>query len=194
MSGILNLQKNDILNLTKKDPSLDNIELGAGWDVVKKGFFSFGQKDFDLDLVALLLDSNDRLISKESLIYYGNMKQQGITLHGDNRTGAGDGDDEKISVSLSSLSLSCNKVVFAVTIYEAMSRKQSFSQVKNAYIRLTDKAQGGKEICRFNLSESDDDKTSLIFAELYRENGSWQFKAIGDLVSLDIKGLVQKFI
>lgn len=194
MSGILNLQKNDILNLTKKDPSLDNIQLGAGWDVAKKGFFSFGQKDFDLDLVALLLDSNSRLISKDNLIYYGNMKQQGITLHGDNRTGAGEGDDEKISVSLSRLSPSCSKVVFAITIYDAISRKQSFNQVKNAYIRLINEDERGKEICRFNLSEGDDNKTSLIFAELYRENGSWQFKAIGDLVSLDIKGLVQKFI
>ena len=122
------------------------------------------------------------------------MKQQGITLHGDNRTGAGEGDDEKISVSLSKLSPSCSKVVFAITIYDAISRKQSFNQVKNAYIRLINEDERGKEICRFNLSEGDDNKTSLIFAELYRENGSWQFKAIGDLVSLDIKGLVQKFI
>ena len=43
--SILNLQKNDILDLTKKDPSLNNIVLATGWDVVKRGFFSFGQAD-----------------------------------------------------------------------------------------------------------------------------------------------------
>ncbi|MGL5574842.1 MAG: TerD family protein [Sarcina sp.] len=194
MSGILNLQKNDILDLTKKDPSLDNIQLGAGWDVAKKGFFGFGQKDFDLDLVALLLDAQGKLVSKESLIYYGNMRQQGIMLHGDNRTGVGDGDDEIISVSLNTLPKTCNKVIFAITIYDAMNRKQSFNQVKNAYIRLLDEDKGKKEICRFDLSTSDGDNTSLIFAELYRENKSWQFKAVGELVNLDIQGLVKKFI
>ncbi|MGL5066433.1 MAG: TerD family protein [Sarcina sp.] len=194
MSGILNLQKNDILDLTKKDLSLDRIELGAGWDVAKKGFFGFGQKDFDLDLVAVLLDSSGKLIAKDNLIYYGNMRQKGIMLHGDNRTGAGDGDDEKISVSLSNLDSNCSKVIFAVTIYDGNKRNQNFSQVKNAYIRLLDEDKGKKEICRFNLSSSTEEKITLIFAELYREGLNWQFKAVGDLVNLDMKGLAQKFI
>lgn len=54
MTTLLNLQKNDILDLSKKDPSLKNILLGGGWDVAKKGFFGFGA-DYDLDLIALLL-------------------------------------------------------------------------------------------------------------------------------------------
>ena len=68
--SILNLQKNDILDLTKKDPSLNNIVLATGWDVVKRGFFSFGQADYDLDLSALLLDENYRLIGNEGIIYH----------------------------------------------------------------------------------------------------------------------------
>ncbi|WP_297522030.1 TerD family protein [uncultured Clostridium sp.] len=194
MSGILNLQKNDILDLTKRDPSLDRIELGAGWDVAKKGFFGFGQKDFDLDLIAILLDSSNKLISKDSLIYYSNMRQKGIILHGDNRTGAGDGDDETISVSLNNLDANCHKVVFAVTIYDGIGRKQNFDQVKNAYIRLLDEDKGKNEICRFNLSSSAGEKTTLVFAELYREGSNWQFKAVGELLDTDIKGLTQKFI
>ena len=95
---LLNLQKNDILDLTKKDPSLKNVILAAGWDVAKKGFFGLG-KDYDLDLVALLLDENGKLIAKDGMIYFGNKRSNGIFLHGDNLTGHGDGDDEKISVS-----------------------------------------------------------------------------------------------
>ena len=31
----LNLKKNDVLNLTKKNPGLKKVILGAGWDVAK---------------------------------------------------------------------------------------------------------------------------------------------------------------
>lgn len=85
----LNLQKNQILDLTKKDPSLKNVILAAGWDVAKKGFFGLG-KDFDLDLVALLLDESGKLIAKDGMVYFGNKRNNGIFLHGDNLTGHGD--------------------------------------------------------------------------------------------------------
>ena len=34
----LNLQKNQILDLTKKNPGLEKVVLGAGWDIAKNGY------------------------------------------------------------------------------------------------------------------------------------------------------------
>lgn len=192
MAGILNLQKNDVLDLTKKDPSLNNILLGGGWDVVKKGFFSM-KADLDLDLVAILLGENGKVMNNKSLIYFGNQKSEGIYLHGDNRTGAGDGDDEKISISLSSLPKACHKVIFAINIYGADTRKQSFSSVKNAYVRLVNEDKGNAEICRYNLSENGGDNTAIIFAELTKVNGDWQFKAVGQLLKASVQSLVDMY-
>ena len=191
MVDVLNLKKNDILDLSKSNPGLKNVMLGAGWDVVKKGFFSLGA-DYDLDLIAILLDSNDKLISK-GVIYFGNQKGKGIYLHGDNRTGAGDGDDEKISVDLENLPVNCNKVIFALNIYDAVARKQSFKNVKNAYVRLLNEDNGGKEICRYNLSEDGGDNTALLFAELERNNGNWQFKAKGELLHATVTSLANMY-
>ena len=42
MVGVLNLKKNDVLDLTKTEPGLKNVMLAAGWDVAKKGFFKLG--------------------------------------------------------------------------------------------------------------------------------------------------------
>ena len=186
MTTLLNLQKNDILDLSKKDPSLKNILLGGGWDVAKKGFFGFGA-DYDLDLIALLLGEDGKLIkSSKSVIYYNDMVGQGIKLHGDNRTGEGEGDDEKISISLDKLPIECKKVVFAVTIYDAVRRRQSFSKVKN-------EDKGNEEICRYNLTEDGGNNTGIIFAELFKENGNWQFKAIGKLLDATVSTLSQMY-
>ena len=193
MTTLLNLQKNDILDLSKKDPSLKNILLGGGWDVAKKGFFGFGA-DYDLDLIALLLGEDGKLIkSSKSVIYYNDMVGQGIKLHGDNRTGEGEGDDEKISISLDKLPIECKKVVFAVTIYYAVRRRQSFSKVKNAYVRLVNEDKGNEEICRYNLTEDGGNNTGIIFAELFKENGNWQFKAIGKLLDATVSTLSQMY-
>ena len=193
MTTLLNLQKNDILDLSKKDPSLKNILLGGGWDVAKKGFFGFGS-DYDLDLIALLLGEDGKLIkSSKSVIYYNDMVGQGIKLHGDNRTGEGEGDDEKISISLDKLPIDCKKVVFAVTIYDAVTRRQSFSKVKNAYVRLVNEDKGNEEICRYNLTEDGGNNTGIIFAELFKENGNWQFKAIGKLLDATVSTLSQMY-
>ena len=193
MTTLLNLQKNDILDLSKKYPSLKNILLGGGWDVAKKGFFGFGA-DYDLDLIALLLGEDGKLIkSSKSVIYYNDMVGQGIKLHGDNRTGEGEGDDEKISISLDKLPIECKKVVFAVTIYDAVRRRQSFSKVKNAYVRLVNEDKGNEEICRYNLTEDGGNNTGIIFAELFKENGNWQFKAIGKLLDATVSTLSQMY-
>ena len=64
MTGILNLKKNDILDLRKAEPGLKHVVLAAGWDVAKKGFFKLGA-DYDLDLIAILLNENDKLINRK---------------------------------------------------------------------------------------------------------------------------------
>lgn len=192
MSGVLNLQKNDVLDLTKKDPALNNIMLGAGWDVVKKGFFSFAA-DYDLDLVALLLDENGVIRNNHDVIYFGNLKGYGIKLHGDNLTGEGEGDDEKISITLSELPSYCKKIIFSVVIYEAEKRNQNFSKIKNAYVRLINEDKGNMEICRYNLSEDGGNNTAIIFAELIKVNNEWQFKASGQLLRASVSSLVSMY-
>ena len=189
MSGVLNLQKNDILDLTKKDATLNRLMLGAGWDVAKKkGFFSRGA-NYDLDLVAILLNENEKLISGKSVVYFGNKEVNGMFLHGDNLTGAGDGDDEKISIDLKKLPSQCKKILFAVTIYNAESKKQSFKEVQNAYVRLLNEDKGNEEICRYNLTENGGDNTAIIFAELINSNDDWQFKATGKLLNASVSSL-----
>lgn len=181
----LNLRKNDVLDLTKKNPGLQQVILGAGWDVANTG------QDFDLDIAAFLLDSNNRVSRvPEDVIFFNNMKGQGIMLEGDNRTGAGDGDDERIQIDLSQIRSDISKIVFIVTIHEAQSKRQTFGMVENSYVRLLDAKNNEKEVCRFNLRENGSTSTSVIFAEMYREGYDWQFKAIGEGKIADLNGIL----
>ena len=181
---ILNLQKNEILDLTKRNPGLKKVTLGAGWDI------SNGGLDFDIDIAAFLLDANNKFNTVSNVIFFNNKQGQGIALSGDNRTGAGEGDDETILIDLENINPSIQKIVFVVTIHEAQSRRQTFGMVNNSYVRLLDTQNNDRELCRFNLKADGSTATSVLFAELYRDMGEWQFKAVGEGKIADLNGVL----
>lgn len=182
--GILNLNKNDVLDLTKRNPGLKKVMLGAGWDTSNSG------SDFDLDIAAFLLDANNKFNTVSNVIFFNNKAGRGITLGGDNRTGAGEGDDETINIELDNIDPSIVKIVFVVAIHEAMAKRQTFGMINNSYVRLVNLEQNGKELCRFNLKENGSTATSVIFAELYRNGAEWQFKAVGEGKIADLNGVL----
>ena len=183
-AGILNLNKNDILDLTKRNPGLKKVSLGAGWDIANNGL------DYDLDIAAFLLDSNNKFNTVSNIIFFNNKESQGISLAGDNRTGAGEGDDEVININLEEINPNIAKIVFVVTIHEAQAKRQTYGMVENSYVRLVDLENNKREICRFNLKENGSTATSVIFAELNRKGSEWQFKAIGEGKIADLNGVL----
>ncbi len=192
----VNLQKGQKIDLTKGNAGLKKVVVGLGWDeAAKKGGFFSRTQDIDCDAVALVLTS-DKLADKGDVVFYNNLRHKSsCVIHkGDNLTGGGDGDDEQIIVSLSDLPEQYTKVVFAVTIYQAYDRKQHFGMIKNAFIRIVN-ADNNQELCRFNLTDNYDQKTCMIFGELYRRNGEWKFNSVGDGTNDDgVSQLIKRFI
>lgn len=171
----INLQKGQNVSLSQESPGINMIHAGLGWDTQ-----SFSGADFDLDVMLFLTDASGKVVSDSHFIFYNNLKSpDGAVEHtGDNRTGAGEGDDEVILVNLGQIDSGVEKVVFTASIHEAESRRQNFGQVQNAYIRIVDRSNNN-EIIRYDLSEDFSVETSVVVAELYRRQGEWKFKAIG---------------
>ena len=171
----VSLVKGGNVSLSKEAPGLESVTVGLGWDVRATDGAAF-----DLDASCFLLNADGKVRSDADFIFYNNKTSAcGSVQHqGDNLTGVGDGDDEKISVQLTAVPADVVKVAFAVTIHEAEQRKQNFGMVSNAFIRVVN-ARDDKELARFDLSEDASTNTSLIFGELYRHNDEWKFRAVG---------------
>ena len=171
----ITLAKGGNLSLSKEDPNLTKAVLGLGWDVR-----STDGQDFDLDASAFLLNAAGKVRADSDFIFYNQMKStDGSVEHtGDNRTGEGEGDDEQIKIDLSRVPAEVQTVSFTVTIHDAEARRQSFGQVRNAFIRLVNE-QSNNEIVRFDLGEDFSTETAVIFAEIYRNNNEWKFRAVG---------------
>lgn len=173
----VNLSKGQKISLEKEaGATLSKVTMGLGWDSIKRGgFLGFGAKSeaVDLDASCLLFDEAGTMID---CVWFRQLRSRdGSILHtGDNRTGAGEGDDEQIIVDLSQVPASAKSLVFTVNSFTG----QNFSQVENAYCRLLNAADG-REVARFNLSVQGS-HTAQIMAKVYRHNGEWKMHAIGE--------------
>ena len=171
----ISLQKGGNVNLSKEAPNLKKIIVGLGWDPR-----STDGATFDLDGSAFLLKSDGKVRGDSDFIFYNNLKStDGSVVHtGDNTTGEGEGDDERIEIDLSRVPAEIDRISITVTIHDADARRQNFGMVSKAFIRCLN-AEGEKEIARYDLSEDSSTETAMIFGEIYRYNGEWKFKAIG---------------
>ncbi|VCX11165.1 General stress protein 16U [Klebsiella pneumoniae] len=171
----VSLVKGGNVSLTKEAPSMNVALVGLGWDArVTDG------QAFDLDASVFLVGENGKVLSDSHFVFYNNTTSpDGAVQHqGDNRTGEGDGDDEQVKIDLTKVAADVKKLVFAVTIHEADSRKQNFGMVSNSFMRVVNN-DNGSEIARFDLSEDASTETAMIFGELYRHGAEWKFKAVG---------------
>ena len=176
----VNLSKGQKISLDKEaGGALSKVTMGLGWDAIKtKGLFGFGSKTetVDLDASCVMFDEANNPVD---IVWFRQLKSKdGSIVHtGDNRTGAGDGDDEQIIVDLSNVPGNVKSLVFTVNSFTG----QSFAQVQNAYCRLINAADG-KEVARFNLSVQGS-HSAQIMAKLYRHGGEWKMHAIGENAS-----------
>lgn len=172
----VNLRKGQKVDLTKSNPGLTRITVGLGWDINRYD----GGYDFDLDASAFMLGASGKVTNDGDFVFYGNGTHASgsVVYGGDNRTGAGEGDDETIAVDLSKIPANIEKIDFTVTIYDGAERRQNFGQVNNAYVRIVDDATGA-ELIRYDLEEDFSIETALVVGSIYRHGGEWKFNAIG---------------
>lgn len=187
MAEVINLRKGD-----KVAVGFTNITVGLGWEP-NEGTGA----EFDLDVSAIMIDSNRKIPSKDYFVFFNNLKSpDNALMHtGDDPDGtSSDGDDdESIIVDLTKLNPSIQEILFVVTINDAIQNKQNFGQVRDSYIRLVDNSNG-KEVMKYELGEDFSIETGIEFGRLYRRNNEWKFDASGIGYKEDLKFFIDKYL
>lgn len=181
------LAKGGNVSLSKAAPSMTHAVIALGWDAR-----ATDGVDFDLDASVFMLGDNGKVLSEEDFIFYRNLesKCKSIIHKGDNITGKGEG--EKIFIDFNKIPQHITKLAFTVTIHDAIARSQNFGMVSNAYIRIVDQ-NNNIEVLRFDLTEDASTETAMVFAEIYRYNNEWKFKAVGQGYSGGLKALCAQY-
>lgn len=177
----INLEKGQRQNI-----AAPKFTVGLGWDTNA----SNTGESFDLDVSIFILGSNAKLVNDNHFVFYNNLKSpDGSVEHtGDNLTGDGDGDDEKIIIDLSKTAADVAEICFVVTIHHADTKRQNFGQIRNSFIRIVD--VNNTELVKYELDEDFSIETAVEFGRLYKRNDEWKFEAVG----AGMKGGLQDFL
>jgi len=168
--------------------SLEHIRVGAGWDIAESG------SNMDVDASVLVRSSRD---NTGELVYFGHKEHSsGCVIHmGDNLVGGKfEGNDdatdsENIDVYLRKVPSNCDRLYFLLNIFDCTNRSQTFRDVRNMYIRLTN-GKTNQVLVEYNARNIAGSDTGMIIGAAYRRSGNWVFKAIGKTYRVsDIQGL-----
>lgn len=152
------------------------IKAGFGWKV----------KDSrcDVDVSAFLLGADEKVSSDERFVFYGNPQSPDRSII----YNLSDTVYEKsFDIDLCKISGDVRKIVFVVTIDEALQKGLNFGMMDDVYMKLTDRS--GNELLSFCLSDYYDNVTSMMIGEIYKNKEQWKFSAIGNGIARDLEGL-----
>lgn len=187
--NMVRVKKGEEINITRLDPTIREVTVGVGWDLKR-----FEGDPVDVDASVFLLDKNDRTREDEDFVFYNNMSgREGAVRHmGDSRTGAGDGDDEKIVIDLMALPFEIVKIAFSLSIYDLDMNSNNFTMVKNVYFRIVNN-ETTHETFRFELDEGLGNTTCLLIGSLERIGSDWVYKAIGEPIQGGLTRLATEY-
>ncbi|MGW1178917.1 TerD family protein [Kitasatospora sp. NPDC002543] len=176
------LTKGGNVSLGKQAPGLRVVRVGLGWTA---------GAGYDLDASALLCGADGKVASDQNFVFFNNLRSPDGSVRHQGAAGGG-ADREQIEVRLAEVPAGVEKVVFAVAIYDAAQRRQSFGQVHGAHIRVTD-PDGGAEVARYDIAPEGGGETAMVFGELYRHGADWKFRAVGQGYAAGLAGIASDF-
>lgn len=174
------VQKGQKLALFPTDTVSPSIDILLGWNIKNPAC--------DVDISAFLLANNQKVPGDSWFVFYGQPKSPDNSVSFETLQA---NQSEKIHVQLNTLSPIVQKIVFVLTINEALTQNLNFSMIENAYIRVMDSKQ--QELVSFLMSDYYESVTSMMIGEIYLHNGIWKFHAIGDGVKEDLAGLCRRY-
>lgn len=151
----------------KAGQTFTNLYVGAGWDMVGKAV--------DLDLVAACL-TGGKLTKQTRLVYFGDRNEPGVQLSEDNRSGAGDGDDESIRFDLTQIEADVDSIAIGVAAYAGAD----LAAAKNVHFRIVNgKNANDTQVFDVPMNQASTGDTVLHAATLRRtENGTWTIENV----------------
>ncbi|RUQ29602.1 MAG: hypothetical protein EKK68_12145 [Candidatus Competibacteraceae bacterium] len=157
------MQPGQNFSISKHSPSPVAVEIALNWEPANT--------PLTIDANAFALTGSAKVRDDGDFIFYNQP-----TLSGGGIQRAGDG--RLFTVRFAQLPAAIEKIAVALTIDQGQRRGQSFGQLNQVRADIRD-AQTQAVLATFPLATKMMAETALIVGELYRRNGEWKFRALG---------------
>ncbi|MGQ0616577.1 MAG: VWA domain-containing protein [Acidimicrobiia bacterium] len=135
----------------------------------------------DLDASALLLTAAGKVRSDADFVFYNQPRSpEGSVIHAGKA-----GREDTLEANLAQMPAEIETVAIA-----ASANGAAFGAVTGLHVRVHDGP--GPEVLRFDIADAGAE-TAFVFGELYRRQGAWKFRAVGQGWSSGLAGLATSY-
>jgi len=148
------------------------ILVAIGWDPA-------APPGMEIDVSAFLAGAGGTVPDDAHFVFYGAPSSPGgaVCLLPSSPTGAAS-DRQVYDIALDRVPPGIASIDLCVTLHEGNARRQSFASLQRLYARLI-AWPAGEELVRFDLAVAGMSETALTLVKLYRRDGAWKVRAVG---------------
>lgn len=164
--------------------------------ILSSSYKNKSDKHIQLDLMAFVLDENNKPVNNAlDFFYYGTGFYHKIN-YGNSYSNYNnsltmlpfneDGVVQKIKIDLNKISEETKKIIFIQTIFPSETNKVSFNDIEEVCLKIKDSKEK-EELISFKTNEFTNNVSCFQIGEIYRHNGEFKFRALGQGYS---KGII----
>ncbi|MEU4093339.1 TerD family protein [Streptomyces sp. NPDC026673] len=140
----------------------------------------------EADVSVLLLNANGKVRSDEDLYFYNNPASADGSVQVLGSTPTADGSEDRISLDLTAIPADIECIVVAAS----RTGSAPFGELEDLRLTLADAT--GEPLLHFSIKDASVE-TAFVFGEIYRRNGEWKFRAVGQGYHSGLAGLATDY-
>ncbi|MEG3877067.1 TerD family protein [Microcoleus sp. herbarium7] len=182
------LTKGERFNISQAAPDLKKMAIALGWEVTAAG------KSYEIDVSAFMLGADGKIPNDQYLVFYNNLQScdSSVLQSIPDKNNPSQEHKTIYGVILERVNPEIQEITFVVTIHEAQKINANFSNIKNAFIKISN-LDTGIELVRYELQDNFSLETAVEFGRLYRKNGEWRFQSVGQGYQAGLQSFVDKY-
>jgi tellurium resistance protein TerD len=174
------------VSLSREIPGLSGVVLGVSWNAGAETALTD-----NLTFAAILTDKNNRALSDEHFVFFNQLTSPDLSVK--QLEEALGGDQEQVEIDLDKVPADVDRIVVVLYINDGPAQRRTLGQLRGCAVRVLNLADNKELVRSEDLAPALDSETALALGEMYRHDGEWKFKVLGQGYSKGIAGIATDY-
>lgn len=174
------------VSLTREIPGLRAVAMGVKWDAGSETALAD-----NLVMAAMLCDAHGRALSDVHFVFFNQLASPDLSVHEVDK--ALGGDNEQVEIDLAAVPAEVERVVAVLYINDGPAQRRTLGQLRSCVVRIVNVDGNQELVTSEDLAPALSTETAIVLGEVYRHNGEWKFKVLGQGYAQGLAGVAADY-
>jgi tellurium resistance protein TerD len=167
------MQRGTNVELTREVPGLTGLVIGVRADAGAETVLADA-----LVTAAILCDSRGKALSDQHFVFFNQLAAPELSVQ-QLEQALGE-DDDQIEIHLDAVPPAVERIVAVLYVNDSPGARRTLGQLKGCTVRVLNLADNAELVRSADLAPGLTSETALALGEVYRHQGGWKFRVLGD--------------